>query len=97
MKSLILLEANKNMIMDIQTRKLNFIQEVLTVSNENLISKLESLLKKERSKDEVIGFTTEGKSMTKEAYIHDIDEARLQMKEGKYISQEELEKQSENW
>ncbi|VAX37057.1 hypothetical protein MNBD_UNCLBAC01-298 [hydrothermal vent metagenome] len=85
------------MIMDIQTRKLNFIQEVLTVSNENLISKLESLLKKERLKDETIGFTTEGKPMTKEAYIHDIDEARIQMKEGKYVSQEELEKQSENW
>ncbi|MCF6352893.1 MAG: hypothetical protein L3J06_07770 [Cyclobacteriaceae bacterium] len=83
--------------MDMQTRKLNFIQEVLTVSDENLISKLESLLKKERSKEEITGFTTEGKSMTKEAYIRGIDEARLQIKEGKYVSQEELEKQSENW
>jgi len=83
--------------MDIQTRKLNFIQEVLTVNNENIISKLESLLKKERSKDQIIGFTKEGKSMTKEAYIRDIDEARLQIKDGKYISQEELEKQSKNW
>ncbi len=83
--------------MDIQTRKLNFIQEILTLSNEKLISKLESILKKERLKDEIIGFTTEGKSMTKEAYIRDIDEARIQMKEGKYVSQEELEKQSENW
>ncbi len=83
--------------MDIQTRKLNFIQEILAVRNENLISKLESLLKKERLKEEVIGFTAEGKPIAKEAYIHDIDEARLQMKEGKYLSQEELEKQSENW
>lgn len=83
--------------MDIQTRKLNFIQEILTLRNEKLISKLESLLKKERSKDEIIGFTTEGKPMTKEAYNRDIDEARLQMKEGKYLSQKELEKQSESW
>ncbi len=83
--------------MDIQTRKLNFIQEILAVRNENLISKLESLLKKEKLKEEVIGFTADGKPITKEAYIQDIDEARLQMKEGKYLSQEELEKQSENW
>ncbi len=83
--------------MDIQTRKLNFIKEILTVSNEKLISKLESILKKEKSKDEIIGFTAEGKPMNKEAYIRNLDEARKQVKEGKYISQEELEKQSENW
>ncbi len=83
--------------MDIQTRKLNFIQEILILRNEKLISKLESLLKKEKSKDEIVGFTIEGKPMTKETYIRDIDEARLQMKEGEHLSQEELEKQSENW
>ena len=38
--------------MDIQTRKLNFIQEILAISNEKVISKLESLLKKEKKKDE---------------------------------------------
>ena len=85
------------MIMDLQTRKLNFIQEILTVSNEKLISKLESLLKKERLKDEVIGFSADGNPMNKEAYIRNIDEARKQSKEGKCISQEELEKLSENW
>lgn len=34
--------------MDIQTRKLNFIQEILAVSNEKIMDKLESLLKKEQ-------------------------------------------------
>ena len=37
--------------MDIQTRKLNFIQEILAIINEKVISKLESLLKKEKKKD----------------------------------------------
>ncbi len=30
--------------MDIQTRKLNFIQEILAVSNETIMDKLESLI-----------------------------------------------------
>ena len=34
--------------MDIQTRKLNFIQEVLALSNEKIMDKLESLLRKEQ-------------------------------------------------
>ena len=34
--------------MDLQTRTLNFIQELLGVNNEQLISKLESILKKEK-------------------------------------------------
>ncbi len=36
--------------MDLKTKKLNFIQEILAVSNEQIIDKLESLLKKERKK-----------------------------------------------
>lgn len=36
--------------MDIQTKKLNFIQELLSVSNEKIIDKLESLLKREKEK-----------------------------------------------
>lgn len=34
--------------MDLKTRKLNFIEEVLAISSETLIDKLESVLKKEQ-------------------------------------------------
>ena len=34
--------------MDLQTRKLNFIQEVLTLSSEKIIGKLENVLHKEK-------------------------------------------------
>ncbi len=83
--------------MDLQTRKLFVIQEILAVSNEKIMEKLETLLKSNRSKDEILGYTLEGNPINKEAYIHDIDEARSQIKDGRYISQEELEKRSENW
>lgn len=48
MKSLTLNKVNTVIKMDIQTKKLNFIQEVLALSNEKIIDKLESLLKKEQ-------------------------------------------------
>lgn len=38
--------------MDLQTRKLNFIQELLIVNHEKMIDKLESLLKREKEKEE---------------------------------------------
>ncbi len=34
--------------MDIQSRKLNFIREILAVSNEKILGKFESLLKQEQ-------------------------------------------------
>ena len=36
--------------MDLQTRKLNFIQEFLRLKNEKLIAKLENILKSEKVK-----------------------------------------------
>ncbi len=83
--------------MSIESRKLSFIQEFLTINNEDSLSRLESILKMEKSKDEIVGLTVDGKPLNKEAYIRNLDEARNQIKEGKFLSQEELEKQSENW
>ncbi|WP_163378728.1 hypothetical protein [Cyclobacterium sp. SYSU L10401] len=37
--------------MDITTRKLNFIQNLLSISDEKIIGKLETLLKKEKQKE----------------------------------------------
>jgi hypothetical protein len=34
--------------MDLQTRKLHFIEDILAISNEKIIEKLESVLKKEQ-------------------------------------------------
>ena len=38
-----------NSTMDLQTKKLNFIQEILALSNDKIMDNLESLLKKEQS------------------------------------------------
>jgi hypothetical protein len=53
-----------------------------------------SLLKNRRK---IIGYTSDGYPLDIEAYKKEIDEARQQVKEGKTISQEQIEKASENW
>ncbi len=40
--------------MDLQTRKLHFIEEILAISNEQVIEKLEHLLKKEQQLSPVL-------------------------------------------
>ena len=71
--------------MDIHTRKLNFIQKILGLSNERIMDKLESLLKAEINKNtshpsvyDVVGVISEeeAESMKKEieASCEDINE-----------------------
>ena len=45
----------------------------------------------------IVAFTSDGKALTVEDYKKDIDEARDQIKRGESITQEELEKGSNNW
>ena len=68
--------------MDIQTRKLNFIQEVLTISNEKIIFKLESLLKKEQGSLD---------PLLKEKFTSRALKANENIKEGKVYSRKEAE------
>ena len=68
--------------MDIQTKKLNFIQEVLAVSNEKIIDKLESLLEKEkRNLDPIL----------KEKLTSRALKANEDIKEGRVYSRKEAE------
>ncbi|MBU4538180.1 MAG: hypothetical protein L6264_11210 [Weeksellaceae bacterium] len=74
--------------MDIQTRKLEFIQEFLKIQSEELISLLERILKSNETTS--VPFTAE-ELMTR------VKESEENYKAGKFKSQDELEKLSENW
>ena len=63
--------------MDINTRKLNFIEEVLSLSNESVLSELENVLKKNESSDpkssfhDLLGIITEEEARVMEKEIED--------------------------
>ena len=69
--------------MDLQTRKLNFIQGFLKLESEKVIAQFENLMKKENKKD-----LYEPKSI--EEFNKGIDKAEEDFKNGKYKTSTEL-------
>lgn len=77
--------------MDLQTRKIAFVQEFLSIENEDVISSLESFLKKENNIDE------EFLPMTNEEFQNRIDQSMEDSKNGKLIESKDLLKEIKKW
>lgn len=78
--------------MDLQTRKLNLITYLAQIKDEIFFNKLENfILKKE------VEHNPEIKPFTVEELINRIELSELDFKNGKFKTQEELEKISANW
>jgi hypothetical protein len=79
--------------MDLQTRKLHFIEEFLRLKNENLIRQLENLLKSEKIKS----FEEHISLMSEDDLNRIIDEAEEDSKEGRLTSAVEIKKEIDSW
>jgi hypothetical protein len=79
--------------MSIQSIKLDLVQKLLTVKDEQVLKKINHILEKEV----VVAYTTEGKPLSKEQYNKNLLAAEKQIKAGNFITQEELEKKSVRW
>jgi len=49
------------------------------------------------SSDPIVGYTTKGEAITKSKLVQRVRAASERVKSGQYTSQEDLEKESENW
>ena len=78
--------------MNIHSRKLNLIENMILLNDNAVLSKIEKLLNsvKNQSKKEI-------EPMSLEEFYQRIEASELAIKNGKIISQNELEKESENW
>ena len=81
------------MIMDLQTRKISFVQEFLRVQNEEIVSGLESFLRKKNAEL----FETKLTPMSLELFNQDIDNALSDSQEEKIVSANELKKRIKKW
>ncbi len=72
--------------MDLQSRKIEFVQEFLKLQSEEAVSRLEKLLKKE--KKNVVG--KDFKPMTKEQLNHRIDQSEEDFKNKHFKKTSEL-------
>lgn len=78
--------------MDLQTRKLNLITYLAQLQDEVFFEKLESfILKKE------VNYKTDIKPFSLDELISRIEKSEMDFKNGKFKSQEDLEKLSANW
>ncbi len=68
--------------MDLQSRKIEFVQEFLKIQSEEAISKLEKLLRKEKK--------TSGMLMTKEQLNKRIEQSESDFKNNRFKSSSEL-------
>lgn len=79
--------------MDIQSRKIEFMQEFLKIQSEEVISKLENILRKGKSNIENVDF----KPMSIEEFNLRIDKSMNDSKNGKLIEASELKAKMEQW
>jgi hypothetical protein len=79
--------------MDLQTRKLELIQEFIKVQSEEVISRIENILKKENVKSEKKGF----KPMTIEEFNSRIDQSMEDSNNGRLIEANELKAKIDKW
>jgi hypothetical protein len=77
--------------MDLQTRKINFIQDFLKLNSEKLITQFEKLLKKETSNHE------EFKAMTMSEFHKRIEKSTIDSQNGRVTDVEDLLSEIEQW
>jgi len=79
--------------MDLQTRKLELIKEFLKIQSEDVISRLEKILKKEYTTSEEDGF----EPMSVEEFNSRIDKSMEDSKNGRIIEASDLKAKIDKW
>lgn len=87
-------EKTAEMRTHVEIRKLHFIEELLKIDNEDIIKKLETILKEERIKSLEKEL---GQPMSMVAFNEMIDKSEADFNEGRVVTAQELKKRVRNW
>ena len=79
--------------MDIQTRKINFVQDFLRLRNTKLIDKLEKILLENKAKD----YEENLKPMSVDGFNHMIDKSLEDVHQGNVVDARELKETVKKW
>ena len=74
----------------------NTMLKYINTADERLLKVLKAVVESYRE-DEIVAYTVEGKPLTKSEYRQDLLDAEAEIERGEYTTQEDLEKESENW
>ena len=70
--------------------------EYINTADERLLKVVKAVIESYQESD-IVGYTIDGKPLTKTSYKEELQEAKAEIKRGEYSSQEDLEKESNNW
>jgi len=79
--------------MSLKAAKLTIVQKILLVEEESILNRIDEILENEL----IVGYTVEGKPLTKKEYNQRLAVAEKQLRYGETTSQEDLESESESW
>lgn len=79
--------------MTLQTRKLSLIEEFLKINDEEIISKVEFLIKEEKNKR----YESRPAPMSMDEFHRMIDQAKRDSEEGRVISHQDLKRKIQTW
>lgn len=79
--------------MDLQSRKISFVQEFLSIESEEIISRLENFLKKEKK----VNTNKEFSPITMEEFESRIDQSMEDSKNGRVIEANQLLEDVKKW
>lgn len=71
-------------------------QLVDQVNDNGVLKAIQTLLQKQVDND-VVGFDAKGKALSLKAFVKRIEKAESDVKKGKYVTIDQLEKESEKW
>ncbi|CAA9199900.1 hypothetical protein FLA105534_02846 [Flavobacterium bizetiae] len=70
--------------------------EYINTADERLLKVVKAVIESYQE-EEIVAFSVEGKPITRGAYKAELANAKLEIQKGEFISQDDLEKESENW
>ncbi len=65
-------------------------------ADKDLLNRLSEVIENYKEK-ETVAYTIDGHSLSKKEYLEQLKAAETEIKKGDFISQKDLEKESENW
>jgi hypothetical protein len=68
----------------------------INTADERLLKVVKAVIESYQEND-IIAYTIDGKPLSRTAYKEELQEAKAEIKRGEYTSQEDLEKESNNW
>lgn len=77
--------------MDLQTRKLNVIEYLIRLQDDNMIQEIENLISKSKIHDKNF------QQLTEDDLLNRAVKSNIQYESGEFVDQDELEKESKSW